>query len=172
MTPDQLSKSGSEHGHQRAFFAMLKYCELQGYGEAFLWADYKCRFRIMTNDKTRSLLAYGVHAVPNGADYSGHGDKRKAQIEGGKMKAEGLKAGVWDIGVDIVSTMVNRRYPGMKIEFKRPELKDPENSHAGLTAEQIAYGLHCESQGYCLAVVYSWREAMDALLWYLSGVQL
>lgn len=71
MTPEQLAKSGSEHGHQRAFFAALRE-----------WS------------KAVDALTF---AIPNGG---ARGDNaRSNMIRGAALKAEGVKAGVPDVFV-------------------------------------------------------------------------
>lgn len=68
MTPQELSKSGSEHGHQRAF-----YQELQ------VWSP---------------VIYDMTFAIPNGGK---RGDTaRSSMIRGAAMKAEGVKRGVPD----------------------------------------------------------------------------
>lgn len=71
MTPEQLAKSGSEHGHQRAFFSELAKWSRAVYDMTF--------------------------AVPNGGS---RGDSAKSRaIRGLAMKAEGVKPGVPDVMV-------------------------------------------------------------------------
>lgn len=69
MTPDELAKSGTEHGHQRAFFAWLA--------------------------KSDHGVWLYTFAIPNGG--SRGDDKQTRRIRGGMLKAEGVKAGVPDI---------------------------------------------------------------------------
>lgn len=67
MTPDQLARSGSESGQQRAIFAWAA------------MADVRCKYP--------ELL--WMFAIPNG--------KLRSIIDGANLKAEGVKAGVPDI---------------------------------------------------------------------------
>lgn len=64
---DGLAKAGTEHAHQRAFFA---------------WLNVECY-------KGRHPMAYMAFAIPNGG-------KRDA-ITASKLKAEGVKPGVADL---------------------------------------------------------------------------
>lgn len=69
MTPDDLAKDGSEHGHQCAFFCWI--------AVAFPW------------------LGDLIHAIPNGG---ARGDDEKTRkIRGGHLKAEGVKSSIPDI---------------------------------------------------------------------------
>ena len=71
MTPEELAKSGSEHGNQRAFFAALQQ-----------WSP-------VVNEHT--------FAIPNGGS---RGDTRQSRAQqGAKLKAEGVKSGVPDVMV-------------------------------------------------------------------------
>lgn len=86
-------------------------------------------------------------------------------MQGAKMRAEGLTAGVWDVAVDIPVG----RYHGLKIEFKKPDLKSDKNKLAGLSKEQIKYGKLYTKMGYAVGVAYSWREGVNLQLQYLHG---
>lgn len=90
MTPEQLAKSGTESGHQRALFCWAalnvgKYPELR-------W----------------------LHHIPNGGS---RGDSAEARaIRGNAMKAEGVKTGVSDICLPVK----RGQYSGLYIEMKKP----------------------------------------------------
>lgn len=85
-------------------------------------------------------------AIPNG----GHRDK----ITAARMKAEGAKAGVWDIFLPVP----NGRWHGLFIE-----MKVGKNI---LTTPQKEF---CEKlrDDYDFSICYSWEQARDALIWYL-----
>lgn len=71
MTPAQLAKSGTEHGHQRALFAAV-----------LEW----------------SRVVYDMmYAIPNGGSRGDTDDSRK--IRGNMLKTEGVKDGVPDVKV-------------------------------------------------------------------------
>jgi len=90
MTPDQLAKSGTESGHQRAVFCwaalqLARYPELR-------W----------------------LHHIPNGGS---RGDDAKSRaIRGGQLKAEGVKNGVADLCLPVK----RGEYSGLYIEMKKP----------------------------------------------------
>ena len=69
MKPEELAKSGTEHAHQRAYFAWLN----------------------MVNRD----IAEHIFAIPNGGARGN--DRRTAQIRGNTLKTEGVKSGVPDI---------------------------------------------------------------------------
>jgi hypothetical protein len=103
-----------------------------------------------------------MHAIPNG------GFRNKA--EAGRLKATGSRAGVWDIflpyPVSIYCVPDNIIYNGMYIEMKRSDRRNHKNG--GLTDEQIAFGEYVRSVGYQTAICYSWVEAKDAIISYLT----
>ena len=94
MTPEQLAKSGTEHGHQVALFA---WCALNvGIYPELKW----------------------FHAIPNGGT---RGDDTKTRaIRGGQLKAEGVKKGVSDCFLPIRRGI----FSGLYIEMKKPGGKE------------------------------------------------
>ena len=92
-----------------------------------------------------------VHAIPNG----GHRHKATA----GKLKAEGVKAGVSDIFVPIPV----KGYHGLYLEMKAGKNK--------LTTEQSEFGDFVTSRGYSFYTAWSAGEALTAIGLYL-GVEL
>lgn len=89
-----------------------------------------------------------LYAVPNG----GHRHKSVAI----KLKAEGVKAGVWDISLDVA----RGQYNGLKIEMKFGKNQ--------LTEEQRFWGSKYKIAHYQTAVCWSWTEAASRILWYLD----
>ena len=90
MEPADLAKSGSEHGHQSAFFlALLRWNR----------SVHECTF-----------------AIPNGGARGD--DQRSAQIRGGNLKKEGVKRGVPDIMVAWPTINRPKWYAGLFIEMK------------------------------------------------------
>jgi hypothetical protein len=90
ITPEQLAKSGTEHGEQTALFC---------------W----CAENIATYPELRWFFA-----IPNGGT---RGDDAKARaIRGGALKAEGVKAGV----ADTFLMCARGGWHGLFIEMKRP----------------------------------------------------
>lgn len=134
MTPEQIAGT-SEGSHQTAFFA---------------WCA--------TAKKEHPDLEWCYH-VPNG---DSRGDKRSAMITGARLKAQGVKAGVPDIGLDVA----RKGFHGLRIELKRPGIERAKNG--GCSDEQICWIDRLRSQGYCVEIAYSWIDAKNILLWYLT----
>lgn len=89
MTPEQLAKNGSEHGHQTALFA---------------WSVLQ---------RVRYPELEHMFAIPNGG--SRGDDQRSRTIRGAILKAEGVKSGV----PDIMLPVCRRGYCGLFIEMKK-----------------------------------------------------
>ena len=90
-----------------------------------------------------------MFAIPNG------GYRTKATA--GKMAAEGLKAGVWDIYLPRPSN----GYHGLFIEMKF--------GHNKLTELQEQFGVFATGQGYLCKVAYSAEEAIEIIDEYLGN---
>ena len=88
-----------------------------------------------------------IFAVPNG------GYRSKATA--GRMKSEGLKAGVWDIFVPVQMG----QHCGMWIEMKAAKNR--------LTPGQIAFR-ETVGDAYKWKVCYSWHNAVEATCEYLG----
>lgn len=90
MTPDQLAKSGTESGHQRAVFC---------------WAALNV---------TRLPELRWLHHIPNGG--SRGDDARSRAIRGATLKAEGVRTGVADLCLPVK----RGEWSGLYIEMKKP----------------------------------------------------
>lgn len=97
-----------------------------------------------------------LFAIPNG----GLRDARTA----GRLKAEGVKSGVWDIFLPYPKYKndfnLQLDYIGLWIEFKIGKNI--------LTKEQKEFKIYVESQGYKTAICYDWQSARDCILEYLG----
>lgn len=108
-----------------------------------------------------------LHAIPNG----GHRHAATA----GKLKAEGVKAGVSDIFLDVPGEVVTpaglivvrQIFHGLRIELKAIDRRGERNG--GCSPEQVKWLLHYRDAGYAVAVCYGWREAADVIESYLAG---
>lgn len=156
MTPDELAKSGSEHGEQRAFFAYLAVAQMHGLSVADAWANGAPLPETVLPLETRNLSPLPfIFAIPNGG--------KRDKITAGKMKAEGTKPGVPDIFVPITTT----RYAGLFIEMKRT--KSAGKAKGRVAETQSPFHAYLKSAAYAVAVCYTWREAVEALKRYING---
>lgn len=90
MKPEQLAKSGTESGHQRAVFCWAAL-------NVARWPELKW-----------------LHHIPNGGS---RGDDAKSRaIRGGAMKAEGVRTGVADLCLPVK----RGEFSGLYIEMKKP----------------------------------------------------
>ena len=138
MKPEDLAKTGSEAAHQTALFA---------------WAAL--------NVKRWPELRW-LHHIPNGG---ARGTARTAQIRGGQLKAQGVKAGVSDISLPVK----RGQWSGLYIELKKPDLRPKrEGSKGGVSDEQASFGAFVQAQGFGFYVCYSWDEAAKAIAQYLD----
>lgn len=96
-----------------------------------------------------------VFSVPN----AGAGAQRG---QAGKMKAEGVRAGVADVFVSVprLKNTGEIRTPGYYLEFKRPKQKQ--------RPEQVEFQRAVTAQGYAYSVVFSAEEAWMRLTSYLA----
>lgn len=169
MSPWELCKGGTEHGHQRALFAWAKMA--QNYGFKAAW-DERC----YSEGMEYAVKTYGneipcwplkwFHATPNGGSL---GDSKQSQmIRGAQKKAEGVKAGVYDtflpyamFQTQIVGAPGN--YHGLWLEMKKPgEIKKR-------SAEQKQFGSDMMKAGYACAVADNWLDAAHWVERYMSG---
>lgn len=101
-----------------------------------------------------------LHSVPNGAHVT------KAQA--GKLLAEGLRAGVPDLFLDVA----RRGYHGLRIELKVPEIRNAKGTitkrKGELSTEQEEWIQHYTEAGYLAIVAYGWEAARDAIEVYLD----
>lgn len=98
-------------------------------------------------------LAWLIH-IPNGG-------KRHPAIAA-QLKAEGVKAGVWDY---LLPVPRNGKH-GLWVEMKAPGREGEKNG--GLSEQQVKFGLFVADQGYETKVLYHWHDAMAAVLSYLG----
>lgn len=96
-----------------------------------------------------------IFAIPNG------GDRNMAVAA--NMKAEGVRAGVWDVFLPAA----RKNMHGLFLEFKKPIRKKEKNG--GLSDQQFQFGFHVNQLGYATKVVYTWEQAIDATLAYLRA---
>lgn len=184
MTPEQIAKPNTEAAHQIALFAWAAVACSHGFKVANDWAE---RGQIAFKNTGCSMgvgcdeigvcfaEAHGepsqccrslpvpelkwLHHIPNGGS---RGDTEKSRaIEGGKLKAQGVKKGVLDLFLPVQ----RQGFAGLYIEMKKPGQQEAKNG--GLSDEQIEFGNFAIAQGYRCALCYSWQEAAKELENYL-----
>lgn len=102
-----------------------------------------------------------LHHIPNGGS---RGDtERSRKIEGGKMKAQGVKKGVLDVMLPVRRGV----FGGLYIEMKKPDVRG--NKNGGLSDEQIKFGNFAIAQGFKCELCYTWIEAAQAIENYLKS---
>lgn len=132
MRPEQFCKpNSSEHVHQVC---------------VFMWAAL--------NQAKYPMLEKLLFAIPNGG--SRGETARTAAIVGGKLKAEGVKAGVSDLTL----AWPAKGFHGFFIEMKKPGGKAQQN--------QLDFGNAVIHAGYKFAVCDHWEKARDLIVEYLS----
>lgn len=137
---NNLAKAGTEHAHQRAFFAWLA------------WMKH-------TGEYPRADRCF---AIPNGG--------KRDPITAARLKAEGVKAGVpdtfypvpifmnWELGRDWQVV----KFAGLWLEFKKPG----KGKESDKQTDWIAQAL---SDGYAACTVYTWQGAAAAFEDYNAG---
>jgi hypothetical protein len=155
---DYAEKSGLEHAHQTALM---------------MWANMATRFGLTAADEKTSYTVTGVamalrdargdlvhqlkwlHAIHN----QGHGDK----VRGAMAKAEGVKAGVFDLFLPVPKYDANLNggwYHGFYLELKVGDNKP--------SAIQLEFKSDMEEKGYYCDIAWGWLEARKKLLDYLG----
>jgi len=152
MTPEQLAKSNSEHGHQVAAMAWCNMAAMYGFKAADDNRSY--------NLKLWALSQYGfsdakpalnwIHAIPNGG--------LRSNIQGAKLKAEGVKPGIPDLFLPVPRT----GFHGCYIEIKKP------GQRKSLSEEQKKFKTHAEIYGYSWVVCDHWEQVVETIKFYLS----
>jgi hypothetical protein len=90
-----------------------------------------------------------LYAIPNGG--------LRSRATAGKLKAEGVKAGVPDICLPVPS----RGHHGLYLELKRLD--------GGRASKlQVQWVESLRDQGYMAEVVKGWKHAAEVLFWYLG----
>ena len=94
-----------------------------------------------------------LYHVPN--------EGKRSRANGARLKAEGLRAGVPDINLDVA----RGEFHGLRIEMKR-------RRGGRVSPEQAAWLEALREQGYAAVVAYGWEEAADEIEKYLRGDRL
>lgn len=170
MTPQDLAKSGSEHGHQRALFAWANMAERYGVSASMHdasynqqgWAEDHMKYAVATGNCTGPLKQlHWLHAIKN--QEKGGGDKKTNAIRGLANKAEGVKPGVADV---FLPYSVNQPSSYLIAHGLYIEMKKPKDGKVGPKQEQFRN--YCLANGYAHYYCYTWQEARTAILSYLG----
>lgn len=135
ITPETLAASGSESGHQKALFCRI----------AHMAAAHPDRY---------GMLAHLAFAIPNGG--------KRDPATAARMKAEGVKAGVWDIFIAVP----RGNLCGLFIEMKKPE--ERTRKHGGLSDSQVIFQQWANAHCYGTRVAYTWQEAWEIIEEWMS----
>jgi hypothetical protein len=158
MNPEQLSRNGSEHSEQRALFAWCNVAERYGFDAADDMLSYSVKGHAKANYNEPEPCLKWFFAIPNGA-FLGR-DKKSAQINGAKLKAEGLKPGVSDLMLPVP----RNGWSGLFIEMKVADTKKGKPSK-----EQLEFGDFVRQQGYGFAICYGWKKASEIIKTYMRS---
>lgn len=126
ITPEYLSRTGTEHGEQAAVFC---------------WAAQNVR---------RFPVLRWMHALANGGG--------RTAIQGGLLKAEGVKAGVADINLPVPIGP----YAGLYIEMKKAD-----GVPSDVKPEQYEFGAFVTTHYQLWQVCFGWKEAVQQIESYL-----
>lgn len=142
ITPEMLARSGTEHGEQAALFCWAGLPEVR--------AQYPC-------------LEW-MYAIANGG--------KRDKVTAGKLKAEGVKAGIADVFLPVairlpapIGLTIPTLFCGLYIELKRAD-----GYPSQFSAEQIDFAKFVKSYGYAWYPAFGWREATHIIVSYLRNV--
>ena len=95
-----------------------------------------------------------LFAIPNGG--------ARSSITGALLKAEGVKAGVWDLELPILAPYrtSESKYHGLRIEVK--------TTGGRLTVEQAEFGIFLDYQGSAISICRSSQSIVDSCIKYMS----
>lgn len=178
MTPDQLAKSGSEHGEQRGLFAWLVVARHYGFQAAWDEASYRepgyVRRTYAWGDAATDAAnpnsgPFGVpelefiFAIPNG----GLRDK----ITAAKLAHEGVKSGVPDIMFPQPCSTPKGMFAGLFIEMKREGNKEFKQAKGRTSSNQEKWIAHLRRVGYACSVCFTWQQAAKEIQSYVEAYQ-
>ena len=117
----------------------MKHAEDSEQQALFDWAEYYPVLRWM-------------FAIPNGG--------KRSKMEAARLKRQGVKAGVSDIFLPIVTD----EFPGLYLEMKRRKVDGPSRP----TPKQKEFHVAMTRQGYKCVVCYGAEAAIQAIKEYVS----
>jgi hypothetical protein len=152
-------RGGNEHSHQTALF---------------MWANMAFRFGLTAADNVESYTVSGaanivlhrhndrvellewLHAIHNQGRTPGEGGK----IRGALARAEGVKAGVFDVFLP-VPRMLPTMKAGLYVELKKPD-------GGRVSGEQKLFHEYATRMGYAAEYAAGWLAARKIILDYLG----
>lgn len=173
VTPWTLATE-TEHGQQAALFCWAACAARLGFLAANEPACYGSLGRASETYNVQEIWIDDRHipvapvpalrwlaAIPNG----GQRDKATA----GRLKAEGVKAGVPDILLPVPVPISGgaRMLHGFWIELKREIYRNRKDG--GRSEEQLDWADYLRDAGYAYSLCFGWEEARDAIRLYLEG---
>lgn len=182
-TPWEMADVGAEFSHQTALFAWAAMARMFGARAAndassYTKAGYAKELCEQGLSEPIPELEW-LHAIKN----QGHGDA----IRGGRSRAEGVRAGVFDVFLPVVTrfeygeNLTNARrfggpglefshgqwgFAGLYVELKTPDRKNHKNG--GMSDEQLLFQAWALDQGYAAELAHGWEELRDTILRYLG----
>lgn len=171
MSPEQLARNNTESGHQKALFAWAAMARRWGFDVANQMHRYQAGGAASepspVGNRPFELPALRwLHAIPNGG--------ARDHVTAARMKAEGVKAGVYDIFLpvpraklfsaknDKTKQIWMMESAGLYIELKK--LGKLSNS----SDDQKSFGAHCTEFGYANFICEGWRHAADTIQRYMT----
>lgn len=155
ITPWSLA-GDSEHSQQSALFCFCAKVKFIGFELALDKTHWEIPGYV--GEPVPEIEFY--HSIPNGGNRGDNATSRA--VQGGKLKAEGVKAGV----LDTFWPIARGGFHGLYVEMKKPSLKKSKNQLNGLSDAQLKFGEFVTNQGYQAIACYTWLEAADALKQY------
>lgn len=178
MNPEQIAKSGLEHGEQAALLAWCAMAARFGDHLANLMTTYDGRMaKELPNEFAIPQLKL-LFAINNAVG-------RNSVQHGARNKAEGVKSGIPDLLLPVAKIYSVKRKPdlalnvlgqyeitqhhGLFVEMKRRSAYSETNQLAGTSTEQKHWIGALAVEQYAVAVCYGWQHARDTILQYLRG---
>lgn len=123
------------------------------------------------DNEQEALISWAHVANVNGVKPSDHliaipNARKTTLFAGGKLKKQGVKAGVSDLQLCYPMPL----YHGLWIELKAPKTKTKPAGKASV--EQLAWLESRKALGYATALCFGWEPAMKVIIAYLKGEQI
>jgi len=164
MNPEQLAKSGTEHGEQMALMCWCNMAMKYGFKTANDMSCYNNGPYTQPEAHYHYPQLKWIYAIPNAG-------ARGNKVAAGQLKAEGLKSGVADICLPVTKYDSKDKYIESLIAFGFGlyiELKRKDGVPSDVSDKQNEFGAFVTSQGYLWKVCFGWQQARDVIQAYLT----